>query len=132
VQLLDFRLEVARAGHTGAILLILGTATAMAWCLTRSGFSNDLAAIMKGLPGGSGTFMAVSIVASVVVLGSVLEGIPAIVLFWPFLCPIAQAVGINKVHYAMGGDPRHGAWSVRAAVRRRLLCRLDDWACRSV
>jgi TRAP-type C4-dicarboxylate transport system permease large subunit len=55
---------------------------------------------MTGLPGGAATFMAASIVAFVV-LGSVLEGIPAIVLFGPLLFPIAKAVGIHEVHYAM-------------------------------
>jgi TRAP-type C4-dicarboxylate transport system permease large subunit len=35
------------------------------------------------------------------VLGSMLEGIPAIVLFGPLLFPVAEAVGINDVHYAM-------------------------------
>src|SRR2546422_3989094 len=70
------------AALSGAILLIIGTATAMAWCLTRSGFSTDLALAMKALPGGSVTFIAVSILAFIV-LGSVLEGIPAIVLFGP-------------------------------------------------
>jgi TRAP-type C4-dicarboxylate transport system permease large subunit len=35
------------------------------------------------------------------VLGSVLEGIPAIVLFGPLLFPIARLVGIHEVHYAM-------------------------------
>jgi TRAP-type C4-dicarboxylate transport system permease large subunit len=35
------------------------------------------------------------------VLGSVLEGIPAIVLFGPLLFPIAKAVGVHEVHYAM-------------------------------
>ena len=39
--------------------------------------------------------------AAFVVLGSVLEGIPAIVLFGPLLFPIARAVGIHEVHYAM-------------------------------
>ena len=55
---------------------------------------------MTGLPGGAATFMAVSI-AAFIVLGSVLEGIPAIVLFGPLLFPIAKAVGIHEVHYAM-------------------------------
>jgi tripartite ATP-independent transporter DctM subunit len=85
---------------SGAILFIIGTATAMAWALTQSGFSRQLAAAMTGLPGGAVTFMAVSIVAFVV-LGSVLEGIPAIVLFGPLLFPIAKLVGIHEVHYAM-------------------------------
>ena len=55
---------------------------------------------MTGLPGGSATFIAVSILAFVI-LGSVLEGIPAIVLFGPLLFPIARAVGVHEVHYAM-------------------------------
>jgi tripartite ATP-independent transporter DctM subunit len=88
------------ASLCGAILFIIGAATAMAWALTQSGFSRDLAAAMTGLPGGGATFMVVSIVAFVV-LGSVLEGIPAIVLFGPLLFPIARQVGINEVHYAM-------------------------------
>jgi tripartite ATP-independent transporter DctM subunit len=91
---------VSTASLSGAILLIIGTATAMAWGLTQSGFSRTLAAAMTGMPGGAITFMAASIVAFVV-LGSVLEGIPAIVLFGPLLFPIARAVGIHEVHYAM-------------------------------
>src|SRR3954462_12498534 len=88
------------ASLCGAILLIIGAATAMAWALTQSGFSRDLAAAMTGLPGGAVTFMIVSIVAFVV-LGSVLEGIPAIVLFGPLLFPIARQLGIHEVHYSM-------------------------------
>jgi tripartite ATP-independent transporter DctM subunit len=91
---------VSTACLSGAILLIIGTATAMAWGLTQSGFSRTLAAAMTGLPGGAVTFMAASIVAFVV-LGSVLEGIPAIVLFGPLLFPVARAVGVHEVHYAM-------------------------------
>jgi len=91
---------IETASLSGAILLIIGTATGMAWGLTQSGFSRSLAAAMTGLPGGSWTFIAVSILAFIV-LGSVLEGIPAIVLFGPLLFPIAHAVGVHEVHYAM-------------------------------
>jgi tripartite ATP-independent transporter DctM subunit len=91
---------VETAALSGAILFIIGAATAMAWALTQSGFSRDLAANMARLPGGAAGFMAVSIVAFVV-LGSVLEGIPAIVLFGPLLFPIARQLGIHEVHYAM-------------------------------
>jgi tripartite ATP-independent transporter DctM subunit len=91
---------IETAALSGAILLIIGTATGMAWGLTQSGFSRALAAAMTGLPGGPSSFIAVSIVAFMV-LGSVLEGIPAIVLFGPLLFPIARAVGVHEVHYAM-------------------------------
>jgi tripartite ATP-independent transporter DctM subunit len=91
---------VETAALSGAILIIIGTATAMAWALTQSGFSHSLASFMEHLPGGAMGFMAVSIVMFVL-LGSVLEGIPAIVLFGPLLFPIARDVGIHEVQYAM-------------------------------
>ena len=55
---------------------------------------------MTSLPGGALGFLVVSSLAFIV-LGSVLEGIPAIVLFGPLLFPIARAVGVHEVHYAM-------------------------------
>jgi tripartite ATP-independent transporter DctM subunit len=91
---------VETAALSGAILLIIGTATGMAWALTQSGFSRQLAQAMAAMPGGAWGFLAVSIVAFVV-LGSVLEGIPAIVLFGPLLFPSARAAGVHEVHYAM-------------------------------
>jgi len=91
---------VETAALSGAILLIIGTATAMAWALTQSGFSRQLVATMSAVPGGHAGFLAISIVVFVV-LGSVLEGIPAIVLFGPLLFPVARAIGVHEVHYAM-------------------------------
>ncbi len=91
---------VETACLSGAILFIIGTATGMAWALTQSGFSRALATTMAGVPGGAAGFMAISIVAFIV-LGSILEGIPAIVLFGPLTFPIARALHINDVHYAM-------------------------------
>jgi tripartite ATP-independent transporter DctM subunit len=88
------------AALSGAILLIIGAATGMAWALTQSGFSGQLAQTLGSLPGGSAMFMAASMLVFVV-LGSVLEGIPAIVLFGPLMFPIARTMGIHDVHYAM-------------------------------
>ena len=91
---------VDTAALSGAILLIIGCATGMAWALTQSGFSRQLVTVMSSVPGGKAGFLAISVVAFIV-LGSVLEGIPAIVLFGPLLFPVARALGISEVHYAM-------------------------------
>jgi len=91
---------VDTASLSGAILFIVGTATAMAWALTQSGFSRELAILMAKMPGGAAGFMALSIVVFVV-LGSVLEGVPALVLLAPLLFPIARQLGIHEVHYSM-------------------------------
>jgi tripartite ATP-independent transporter DctM subunit len=94
------KMLVDTAALSGAIIFIVGAATAMAWGLTQSGFSRDLATLMTQIPGGTIGFLLVSVVAFAI-LGSVLEGIPAIVLFGPLLFPIAHAVGVHEVHYAM-------------------------------
>jgi tripartite ATP-independent transporter DctM subunit len=91
---------VDTASLSGAILLVVGAATAMAWALTQSGFSQQLVDLMVGVPGGRLGFLAISALAFVV-LGSVLEGVPAIVLFGPLLFPVARVMGVNEVHYAI-------------------------------
>jgi tripartite ATP-independent transporter DctM subunit len=91
---------VRTASLSGAILFIVGAASAMAWALTQSGFSHALAAAMAGVPGGQIGFLLISVVAFMV-LGSLLEGIPAIVLFGPLLFPIARQFGVNEVHYSI-------------------------------
>jgi tripartite ATP-independent transporter DctM subunit len=91
---------VETAALTGSILLILGTALAMAWAITQAGVAQGLASFMTGLPGGWISFMAVTIVVFMV-LGCVLEGLPAIVLMAPLMFPIAKSLGINDIHYSM-------------------------------
>ena len=91
---------VDTASLSGAILLVVGAATGMAWALTQSGFSQQLVDMMVAVPGGRWGFLLISALAFVV-LGSVLEGVPAVVLFGPLLFPIARMMGVHEVHYAI-------------------------------
>ncbi|MBW9089566.1 TRAP transporter large permease subunit [Rhizobium wenxiniae] len=91
---------VETAALSGAILIILGCASAMAWALTQTGFAFKLAQAVTDLPGGWLTFMGVTVLIFMV-LGCVLEGLPAIVLMAPIMFPIAKTLGINDVHYSM-------------------------------
>lgn len=91
---------VDTATLSGAVLFVIGAASGMAWALTQSGFSSLLADAMAALPGGQAGFLMVSVVAFAV-LGMVLEGIPAMVLFGPLLFPVARAMGVHEVHYAI-------------------------------
>jgi len=95
-----YPLLVETVALTGAVMLIVGTATAMSWGLTQSGFSQWLVTVMTGVPGGKAGFLAITIVAFII-LGSVLEGIPAILLFGPLLLPVARSIGVHEVHYSM-------------------------------
>ncbi len=91
---------VETAALSGAILIILGTASAMAWALTQTGFAFKMAALVTDMPGGWVTYMLVTI-AVFMVLGCVLEGLPAIVLMAPIMFPIAKNLGIHDIHYSM-------------------------------
>jgi TRAP-type C4-dicarboxylate transport system permease large subunit len=91
---------IETAALSGAILFVIGTATGMAWALTQSGFSSDLASAMKAHSGGAYGFLAITVIVFVL-LGNILEGIPAILLFAPLLLPVSSSFGIHDVHYAM-------------------------------
>lgn len=91
---------ISTASLSGAILFVTGAATAMAWAITQSGFSHTLAEAIEALPGGVASFMAISVLLFAI-LGSVLEGLPAIVLFGPLMFPIARDLGINDIYYAI-------------------------------
>ena len=95
-----YGLIVETASISGAILFIIGAASAMGWALTQSGLSSQLTAAMSTVPGGRWGFLLISIVAFIV-LGMVLEGIPALVVFAPLVFPIARSFGIHEVQYAM-------------------------------
>ncbi len=91
---------IETAALSGAILLILGTAAAMAWSITRSGVVQELSGFLTTLPGGWVAFMGVTIVAFLI-LGCLLEGLPAVLLLAPIMFPIAKKLGINDIHYSM-------------------------------
>ena len=91
---------VQTASLSGAILLIIGAATAMAWAITQSGFSRVVAGWIIGMPGGAIVFMAVSILLFTV-LGSDPGGYSGDRAVRPLLFPMARQVGIHEVHYAM-------------------------------
>ena len=95
-----YSMLVETAALSGAILMILGAASAMAWALTQTGFAAQLVEAVQGLPGGWLTFMGVTILIFMV-LGCVLEGLPAIVLMAPIMFPVARSLGINDIHYSM-------------------------------
>ena len=95
-----YAMLVETAALSGAVLMILGTALAMAWAITQSGVAQQIAGFMTNLPGGAWGFMAVTIVIFLA-LGCVLEGLPALLLMAPLMFPIARALHINDVHYAM-------------------------------
>jgi len=95
-----YSMLVETAALSGAVLLVLGAASAMAWSITQSGVVQQLSQFMTTLPGGWMGFMALTIVVFLV-LGCLLEGLPAVLLLAPIMFPIARKLGIHDIHYSM-------------------------------
>ncbi|ACB33094.1 TRAP C4-dicarboxylate transport system permease DctM subunit [Leptothrix cholodnii SP-6] len=95
-----YSMLVETAALSGAILLILGTASAMAWAITQSGLVQQMSQVLTTLPGGWIAFMGVTVLVFLV-LGCLLEGLPAVLLLAPIMFPIAKKLGIHEIHYSM-------------------------------
>ncbi|KAB7566291.1 TRAP transporter large permease, partial [Verminephrobacter sp. Larva24] len=95
-----YAMLVETVALSGAILLILGAASALAWTITYSGIVQQLSPWMTAIPGGQMAFLALTIVLFLV-LGCLLEGLPAVLLLAPIMYPMARKLGIHDVHYSM-------------------------------
>jgi tripartite ATP-independent transporter DctM subunit len=97
----DFGRMVAEASTvSGMILFILAAASTFSWALSAARIPQGLVAIVQGLHGNQVLFLILSIVM-LVVCGSLLEGLPAIVILAPLLLPLAGKIGISELHYAI-------------------------------
>ena len=92
---------VDTASLSGAILFIVGTATAMAWALTQSGFSRELAAADGQDAGRRGRLHGASASSRSSSSAACSKASRRIVLLGPLLFPIARQIGVHEVHYSM-------------------------------
>ena len=85
------------ASMSGMVLFIVSTASAFSWSLTVAQVPHEIAKILIAISGSSAAvFMLLSIVV-LVVMGAILEGLPAILIFAPLLLPIAPQFGVNPL-----------------------------------
>jgi len=88
------------ASISGMILFILAAATSFSWVLTVAYLPQRLVEILTGVHQSQWLFMLASILLLIVV-GSILEGLPALLILAPILMPIASQVGISQLHYGI-------------------------------
>jgi tripartite ATP-independent transporter DctM subunit len=91
--------QLAQSGIvTATTLWVLAAASAFAWILVREWVPQMLGELVVGA--GRVTFLSLTIVIFVVI-GALLEGLPALLIFGPILFPISRAVGLDPVHYGI-------------------------------
>lgn len=94
------RVVAREASQSGMLLYLLGTSSILVHALSIYGIPQDVAELASSFDGNKILFLFVSFVA-LTVLGSILEGLPAIVIMAPLLFPISATLGIDPLHYAI-------------------------------
>ncbi len=90
----------AGVSMAGMVLFVLAAAAAFAWVLSAAGLPEELLKTLHRVGDRPELFMLGSIVLLIVV-GSLLEGLPAITILAPPLLPIATQMGIDPVQYGI-------------------------------
>jgi tripartite ATP-independent transporter DctM subunit len=115
------------AAQAGMVLFITSTASTFSWSLTIAKMPQRIAALFSTLHGSVTLFMLATIV-TLVVMGALLEGLPALLIFGPLLLPMAAQFGVDPLQYgivliiAMG----LGAFSPPIGVGMFVTCSICD------
>jgi tripartite ATP-independent transporter DctM subunit len=93
---------VQSATRSGLVLFIVAAAQSLAFILTLQQVPHAVGDFMLALSGSQGVwlFMLLSIVV-LIVMGSVLEGAAALIIFGPLLLPVAVKLGIDPLHFGV-------------------------------
>jgi tripartite ATP-independent transporter DctM subunit len=93
---------VQAATRSGLVFFIVAAAQSLAFILTLQQVPHAVGEMMLSLSGAHGTwlFMLLSI-AVLIVMGSVLEGAAALIIFGPLLLPVAVRLGIDPLHFGV-------------------------------
>ncbi|MBS0559254.1 MAG: TRAP transporter large permease subunit [Proteobacteria bacterium] len=96
------RTFVMAATRSGLVLFIVAAAQSVAFVLTLQQIPHALGEMMIAVSNSSGSwlFMLLSILI-LIVMGSVLEGAAALIIFAPLLVPVAAQLGIGALHYGV-------------------------------
>ena len=93
------RILIQSAVVTASVCFLLGTAAVVAWVLAVQQVPQLLLGAMLAVPGGNIVFLVLTAVLFIL-LGAVLEGLPAVVILLPTFMPVVTRLGIDVVHYS--------------------------------
>lgn len=94
------KILIDSAVTSGVVIFMVGAASSFSWILAVEQVPTHLAAGMVSISGAPWVFFIISIVVFIV-LGALLEGLPAIIICLPIFLPIATRFGIDPLHYSI-------------------------------
>lgn len=92
------RVVVDAAATSGMILFVIGLAEVFSYILAITGAPASIASAILAISESPILFMIMTS-AVIIMIGSVLEGLPAALIFLPIFFPISQEMGIDPLHY---------------------------------
>jgi len=94
------RIFVETAVMTGVVCLLVGAATSFSWILATHQVPQVLGNFIGSVSEGKIIFLLLTI-AVFLFFGMILDGLPAILIFFPILFSIAQPLGIHPLHFGV-------------------------------
>jgi tripartite ATP-independent transporter DctM subunit len=85
---------------TGTVCFLLAVAAVIAWMLAVAQVPAAILAGMQAISAGPITFLVLNAVLFIL-LGAVLEGLPAVVILVPAFLPVVKQMGIDLIHYSI-------------------------------
>jgi C4-dicarboxylate transporter DctM subunit len=95
-----FPLIIKSALLTGAVMFMVATATIFSWILVVQQVPQRLGDIVFSISSEPMLFLAM-IILVFMILGGLLEGIPAMIILVPIFARLAQQVGVHPLHFAL-------------------------------
>jgi tripartite ATP-independent transporter DctM subunit len=93
---------VQAATRSGLVLFIVAAAQSVAFILTLQQVPHAVGEMILSLSGTHGTWMFMLLsIAVLIVMGSVLEGAAALIIFGPLLLPVAVRLGVDPLHFGV-------------------------------
>jgi C4-dicarboxylate transporter DctM subunit len=94
------RIIVDSAVTSGVVIFMVGCASSFSWILASAQIPAEIARLMLAISDSPWVFFIIS-TAVFIVLGALLEGLPAIIICLPIFLPIATRLGIDPLHYSI-------------------------------
>ncbi len=97
-QLYELLLDAAVT--TSVAMFLIATSQIFSWLLSWEGFATKVMNLLTAASSERGAMLGM-IIAAILVLGLVLEGLPLLVIFGPITVPIVLKAGIDPVHFGV-------------------------------
>jgi C4-dicarboxylate transporter DctM subunit len=95
-----YKILVDTAVMTGVVCLLVGAATSFSWILATRQVPQMIGNFIVSAAGGRMLFLVLSVLVFLV-FGMILDGLPAILIFYPILFPIAASLGLDPIHFGV-------------------------------